>query len=67
MFSTLYPTFIISKLRKENEILKSHIIKILESKKEMNLYEYELYLSICDSNNLTTKKIYPKLPESDEE
>ena len=55
-------------LKKENELLRSNLMKILENKSVMDLDEYELYLSLQQLRPLKKKKKwYPKLPESEEE
>jgi hypothetical protein len=54
-------------IKKENELLKQKIMKILESKENMTIDEYELYLYVCEPTKIKIKKIYPKLPESEEE
>jgi hypothetical protein len=67
MFSTYF-----IELKKENNILRSNLINILEKKDSMTLDEYDLYLSlqkirlIKPYEKKTTIK-YPPLPLSDDE
>jgi hypothetical protein len=57
-----------TELKKENNILRSNLINILEKKDSMTLDEYELYLSLQKIKIIKPiKKNYPPLPESDDE
>jgi len=65
MFSTYF-----IELKKENNILRSNLINILEKKDSMTLDEYELYLSLQPIRKIKIKentKKYPLLPLSDDE
>lgn len=56
------------KLKKENDILRSNLINILEKKDYMTLDEYELYLSLQKIRQIKiNKNKYPPLPLSDDE
>jgi hypothetical protein len=59
--------FYYNQVKKENELLKQKMIEILESKQNMSIDEYELYVYLCKQPIEKIKKIYPKLPESEEE
>lgn len=55
-------------LKRENDILRSNLINILEKKDNMTLDEYDLYLSLQKIKIIIPrKKDYPPLPESDDE
>jgi hypothetical protein len=55
-------------LKRENDILRSNLINILEKKNDMTLDEYELYLSLQKIRHIKKIKTkYPPLPLSDDE
>ena len=59
----IYTSFIINKLKKENELLKNIIVKRYNNNnKILSIDEYELFLSLFEIKRKTT---YPVLPESD--
>jgi len=67
MFSTYF-----IELKKENNILRSNLINILEKKDYMTLDEYDLYLSLQKIRLIKpyekkTMIKYPPLPLSDDE
>jgi hypothetical protein len=59
-------SILIKQLKLENLILRTKMLKILESKPVLSIEEYDLYLYLCD---LEDKQgcVYPKLPDSDSE
>ena len=60
----IYVSFMINKLKKENDLLKSIIVKRMNKNNILSIDEYELFLSLFETK---TKKVYPELPESDVE
>jgi len=58
----IYTSFIINKLKKENELLKNIIVKRYNNNKILSIDEYELFLSLFETKR---KNKYPVLPESD--
>ena len=61
---SIYISFMVNKLKKENELLKNIIVKTTDINKILSIDEYELFLSLFEKK---TKKVYPDLPESDVE
>ena len=57
-------SILIKQLKLENLILRTKMLKILESIPVLSVEEYDLYIYLCD---LEDKQgcVYPKLPDSD--